>query len=214
MANGWKSAPLQGVIPAISHLSMRAPEAARRRRSGPAPQYTPRAWGLSLRGPAPMTVPPSTSSARHSNVQYAETEAAYWGISGAERHYCTFECSRKRLGVRSLGVACLGELGARGDGSGVGVGARTLRGWTRPGWAGARGLVGRRPRSARWLEDDHGRKGGLARWCSGEGDVRGVSGPRGSTARPSETDGSRHTGPRIRARHTHNRGGPNRSPCG
>ncbi len=233
-----ESRPIQGVIPAISHLSMRAPEAARRSRSGPAPQYTPRAWGLSRRGPAPMTVLPSTSSARPSNVQYAETEAAYWGISGAKRHYCTFECARKRHGVRSLGgrEPWGGEprgggasgLGASGCGA-AGWGARsTLRGLRSGGvrWgANAPGVdasrVGRRPgtggnasASARWLGDGHCGKGRLARWSSGGGDVRGVSGPRGSTARPSETGGSRHTGARIRARHTHNRGGPNRSPCG
>ena len=212
-----ESGPIQGVIPAISHLSMRAPEAARRSRSGPAPQYTSRAWGLSRRGPAPMTVLPSTSSARHSNVQYAETEAAYRGISGAKRHYCTFECRQGGSGWRASGCGAAG-WGARSTLRGLRSGG-VRWGANAPGVDASR--VGRRPgtggnasASARWLGNGHCGKGRLARWSSGGGDVRGVSGPRGSTARPSETGGSRHTGARIRARHTHNRAGPNQSPCG
>ncbi len=31
---------------------------------------------------------------RGSNVQYADPRPAYWGNSGADRDYCTFECAR------------------------------------------------------------------------------------------------------------------------
>ena len=114
-------------------------------------------------------------------------EAAYWGISGAERHYCTFECSRKRLGVRSPGgVPRGGELGARGDGPG-GRGARTLRGGRVP--------VGRRPgtggKASAECVGSRTTMVARAAWRDGaaaKGTSEGVSGPRGSTARPSETE--------------------------